>query len=351
MNSLLSLAREPSLQRLGWVLIHFLWQGSGIGLALAVLLPLLNQASSHLRYLVISAALLGCAIAPAVTWAVLARQEPGPFQYPHAAAGNLNPDLLQIEQASLAPPPTVPLAATAGEARQTRSWRVLGRQMLDELLPYAVIFWFGGVSVLTARLAFGWAGLQRLRRSGTVISDSTLQETFRFLAERMRVSAPVRLLQSVFVEVPTAMGWVRPVILLPVTVFTGLTPEQIEAVLAHELAHIRRCDYLVNLIQTLIETALFYHPAVWWISRKLREEREMCCDDMALEVMQDRVIYASALACLEEARRSPMALAASGGSLLRRIRRMAGMNERKSHGRTDPGGHHCPPCDRMPAKG
>jgi ankyrin repeat protein len=137
------------------------------------------------------------------------------------------------------------------------------------------------------------------------------------------------MLESALVEVPTLIGWLRPTILVPASVFIGLTPDQLEAILAHELAHVRRYDYLVNLFQTLIETILFYHPAVWWISRKLREERENCCDDIALEVMQDRLVYASALAQLEAGRGMPLALTASGGSLLHRIRRIAGTNDRK----------------------
>jgi hypothetical protein len=335
MKTLIFLAREPSLQRLGWVLIHFLWQGAGIGLALASLLPLLNRASAHLRYLVICGALLACAIAPMVTWVVLERQETVPFQSRHATNGILYPVELHSDEPSIAPPPIAPsssflLPVTGSEPRPITSWRILGLQLLNQLVPYALVFWFGGVSVLTVRLAVGWAGLQRLRRSGAVIRDSAWLERFCRLAERMRVSAPVRLLQSAFVEVPTLIGWLRPVILLPAAVFTGLTPEQLEAVLAHELAHVRRCDYLVNLLQTVIETALFYHPAVWWISRRLREEREVCCDDIVLEVMQDRLVYVSALASLEEARGTPMVLAACGGSLIRRIRRMAEANDRKA---------------------
>ena len=145
----------------------------------------------------------------------------------------------------------------------------------------------------------------------------------------MRVDVPVRLLESALVEVPTLIGWLRPTILVPASVFIGLTPDQLEAILAHELAHVRRYDYLVNLFQTVIETILFYHPAVWWISRKLREERENCCDDIALEVMQNRLVYVSALARLEEGRSMPLVLTASGGSLLQRIKRIVGANNRK----------------------
>ena len=146
------------------------------------------------------------------------------------------------------------------------------------------------------------------------------------LTRRMRVSRPVRLLESAAVRVPTLVGCLRPVILLPASVLTGLAPEQIEALLAHELAHVRRWDYLVNLLQIMAETLLFYHPAVWWISRRIRAEREQCCDDVVVATCGDRVVYARALAALEESRAIPApALAARGGRLLARIRRILTM--------------------------
>ena len=212
------------------------------------------------------------------------------------------------------------------------SWRTPVLHMLDRFAPYAVSLWLAGVMLLTARLALGWMQLRRIRRSGAAIADPAWQERLCALAKRMGIGTQVRLLKSALVEVPTLIGLLRPVILLPVSVFTGLTPRQLEAILAHELAHVRRYDYLVNFFQTAIETVLFYHPAVWWIGRKLREERENCCDDIAVETMRDRVIYASALVTLEESRAAfppQFAMAASGASLLGRIRRIAGVDRRK----------------------
>jgi uncharacterized protein involved in exopolysaccharide biosynthesis len=136
----------------------------------------------------------------------------------------------------------------------------------------------------------------------------------------------VRLLKSALVEVPTVIGWVRPVILLPAATLAGLTPGQLETILAHELAHVRRLDYVVNAFQCLVEALMFYHPVAWWISRCIREERENCCDDLVINVCGDRVGYARALATLEGLRAElpEWAFAASGGSLLNRIRRLVG---------------------------
>jgi uncharacterized protein involved in exopolysaccharide biosynthesis len=142
------------------------------------------------------------------------------------------------------------------------------------------------------------------------------------------VSRPVRLLKSALVEVPTVIGWFRPVILLPAATLSGLTPGHLEAILAHELAHVRRHDYMVNAFQCLVETLMFYHPVTWWISRCIREEREVCCDDLVIEVCGDRLAYACALATMEGLRGDlpELAFAASGGSLLNRIRRLLGVS-------------------------
>jgi HEAT repeat protein len=186
------------------------------------------------------------------------------------------------------------------------------------------VLWLTGVVTLSLRLASGWLAARRLRALGTRPAPEACIATLHRLAARLRVSQPVRLLQSALVQVPAVLGWVRPVILLPASALTGLTPLQLEALLAHELAHVRRYDYLVNLIQSVIETLLFYHPAVWWISARVRDEREHCCDDLAVAVCGDAHFYASALLGMERLRVTTPALAltAAGGSLMGRVRRL-----------------------------
>ena len=144
------------------------------------------------------------------------------------------------------------------------------------------------------------------------------------LAQRLRLRRPVRVVEFAAVDVPTVVGWLRPVIILPVAAVAQLPAAQVEAVLAHELAHVRRHDYLVNLLQRVAEAVLFYHPAIWWISARVREEREHCCDDLAIEICGDRDNYATALAELESRRTTApvLGLAATDGPLLKRIRRI-----------------------------
>src|SRR5213076_1329469 len=134
------------------------------------------------------------------------------------------------------------------------------------------------------------------------------------------------VVETTLVDVPMVVGWLRPAILLPVAALASLSTTQIEAILAHELAHIRRHDYAVNVLQAIVETLLFYHPAVWWLSNRIRVEREHCCDDVAVALFGNPLQYARALTRFEELRLDPAhaLLAANGGSLLTRIRRLVG---------------------------
>ncbi|HVV44897.1 MAG TPA: VWA domain-containing protein, partial [Bryobacteraceae bacterium] len=183
--------------------------------------------------------------------------------------------------------------------------------------------WIVGVIALSIRLAGGWRLVSQLRRSACPAAPDW-QRRLEEIAIQVKASRPVRLLVSSLVEVPTVAGWLRPAILVPLGTLTGLPAEQVCALLAHELAHIRRYDYLAGILQSLAETLLFYHPAVWWISGEIRNERELCCDDAAVAVSGDVLTYARALAQLEAIQpcRRSHAMAANGGSLIHRIRRL-----------------------------
>ncbi|MBM4093123.1 MAG: M56 family metallopeptidase, partial [Planctomycetes bacterium] len=206
-------------------------------------------------------------------------------------------------------------------------------QKLERAIPWVVLAWLVGVVTCSLRLSLGWMRLRRVESAGGRAA-SRWQELAASVAQRLRLSKSVRFLESALVEVPTVVGWLRPIVLLPSVALSGLTPRQLEALLAHELAHIRRNDYLVNLLQTLIETLLFYHPAVWWVSARMRQEREHCCDDLAIRLCGDRIEYVRALASLEELRATApgLAVAAGDGSLLKRVRRLIGSPETKPGG-------------------
>jgi beta-lactamase regulating signal transducer with metallopeptidase domain len=190
-------------------------------------------------------------------------------------------------------------------------------------LAQIVAIWLAGVVILSTRLIVGWIGAHRLTtRRSHAAGDQWIRSLNR-MCDSLRLRRSITLLESAAVEVPTVIGWLRPVVLLPVASLSGLSIQQIEMVLAHELAHIRRHDFIVNLMQSVIETLLFYHPAVWWISGRIRTEREHCCDDLAVAVFGDPVQYARALTRFEELRLDAQSVvAANGGSLIERIHRL-----------------------------
>jgi len=188
------------------------------------------------------------------------------------------------------------------------------------------MIWMAGATAFGIRLAFGCVLARKLRSRHARLAPPEWQRTLDRLRTRVGVSRPVQLIVSGLVDTPAVVGWWKPIVLAPVGALAGLSTEGVEAVLAHELAHIRRHDYLVGVAQRAAEALLFYHPAVWWISGQIRAERELCCDDIALASGADAFTYARALAQLEGERRAVpgFAMSASGGSLARRIARLLG---------------------------
>jgi beta-lactamase regulating signal transducer with metallopeptidase domain len=358
MSALLTdLCSSVPAQRVGWALVHFLWQGAAVALLLAATLHLLNRRSARTRYAAACCALATMALLPVVTGIAITPEAP-PVAAAKASAPAAPPAALACDPAAaessraypgapsessfVEPAATKEAAAaratalepkrSASPARATWSGRV--EEAVGSCLPWGIVAWGIGVIALSIWHLSGWLLLQRIRRLGTRPAGSELVETLAHLRRRLAISLPVRLLESAMVKVPTVIGWLRPVVLLPVGVLCGLTPSQVEAILAHELAHVRRYDCLVRMIQAAVETLLFYHPAVWWVSGRVRQESEHCCDELAVGICGDRIGYAQALALVAGAGRQDLRLAsaAGGGELLPRIRRILGVSER-------PGGH------------
>jgi TonB family protein len=197
---------------------------------------------------------------------------------------------------------------------------------LDSWLTLIVVAWTIGVMVFGGRLLTSWLTIERIRRRSAIIAADSVTNMVVTIAGQLGVTRMIRIAKSAHVEVPTVIGWARPIVLLPVSMVAGLSPSLLEAIIAHEVAHIRRHDYVINGLQNIVETVLFFHPAVWWVSRQIRIEREHSCDDLASGVCGDRAMYARALAKLEELRHPELAfgLSITGGELLPRIRRLLG---------------------------
>ena len=303
----------PMTQAVGWALVHFLWQGTLAAAGLAAGLALMKGRSASARYALAVGTLAVMVALPVAT-----------------AFRAYEPAVAVVEQKT--PSPALPRFAGEGAPAAPASMETATdiREMVRPWVPSLLGVWLTGVSLLTVWHLGGWVQTRRMTRRGTRPVEEQWELALVRLRRRLGIDNAVSLLESASVPVPAVIGWLRPVILVPASAFAGLTPQQLEAILAHELAHVRRNDYLVNLLQAVAETLLFYHPAVWWVSRQVRQERESCCDDLAVAVCGDRLGYARALAALEELR-MPMprlALGADGGSLLRRIRRLAGVPEK-----------------------
>jgi len=286
---------EGLVPALGWTLAHFLWQGALIALVLQVLLKACRTART--RHDLALAGLVLMALAPIATFAWL-------------KAG---------VRIVFVPPgfPGLPNGAT---------WETL-----------AVAAWLTGVAVLAIRTAGGLLVIERLRRTAQPLPPEWAQRC-RALHRRMTSSLGVVFAQSEAIAAPLVAGWVRPMVLIPTAALIRFPADQLEALILHELAHVRRLDAIANLIQTVVETALFYHPAVWWVSRRIRVEREHCCDDLAVAAIADPALYVRALQGIESWRAAPAGvLAASGGDLKSRAARilgLAGAPERPALSRT-----------------
>jgi len=291
-----------SMEALGWTLVHFCWQASAIALFYrAVDFALLSKTRSNVRYGLALAALLSMFAVSVATFGYEEIRISRDTVSPKASAPDVTHGLGLGSLSSLS-------FADLGVAPQS-SQRLDLSVSLGRLLPWLDAAWLFGVLALSIRTVGGWWLIQRLRRTGLAQVPDTVRISLASLTQRMGVKRHIDLRVSGRISGPLAMGVFRSLILLPASVLTALSPEQLEVVLAHELAHIRRADYLWNMLQTMIETLFFFHPAVWWVSNNLRQQRELCCDDVALACCSDPLIYATALLCLEEQRGSRLHLA------------------------------------------
>ncbi|MET0621379.1 MAG: penicillin-binding transpeptidase domain-containing protein [Pyrinomonadaceae bacterium] len=302
-------------------LLHSIWQCAAVAFLLAGVLALLRGSSSNVRYVSSCCAMALMLLLPSATvWKFLSSTPGAPMEDASEVTGASGVFLAEPKPGGrLNEKPVTPSAGSPQPA-----WNESPTERAARLLPWLTLVWLAGVMLLSMRTLGGLVFAHRMKLRGARPVSGLWLERAAEIARKLSVSGPVKVLESSLVSVPTAVGWLRPAILLPASAFTGLTPQQLEAVLAHELAHVRRNDYLVNVLQTGVETLLFYHPAVWWVSRQIRAEREHVCDDMAVRVTGDAMTYARALTRIERLRTAAprLALGADGGSLRSRVSRL-----------------------------
>lgn len=338
MNGWRELLESSWVQALGWTLLHFLWEGALIGLIASILFRFTRRASAQARYLVACMLLALCGVAPVVSFTLIAAPlwisgSPPPGRLTLAVqSGSSVSGLSQLAEkaaiSSRAPKNGSPDAVEHQGAADGTSWNFLRddlQESANRVARWLVPFWLVGVVVMGLRLGTDWLRIQYWRWTSTPVVDAVLIALVDRLQKEMNFAGRIGLRVCDYIRAPSVLGWLRPCILVPTHLLTGLSPGELRAILAHELAHIARHDYLVNLFQSVVEIVLFYHPAVWWLSAKIREAREECCDEAALRMGADRVTYARALADLADLNAaSSLAPSAPGGSLFRRVARLLG---------------------------
>jgi beta-lactamase regulating signal transducer with metallopeptidase domain len=287
------------LQSLGWTLVNFCWQAAGIAFVYWLADAALSRARSQTRYVLALAALLLMLLGALATFAYEETRTQSELSLPAVSSSPANAAIGSSISIDLAP---LTRLNTAG---------VTGQPVLhpSRFLPWLDVVWLLGVACLSTRTIGGWRLIERLRRNALVEAPEAVRANFARLCKRLGLTRNVSLRISQHVQGPLAVGIVRSLVILPASALMALSPEQLEAVLVHELAHVRRGDYLWNLVQTAVETLFFFHPAVWWLGRRLRQQRELCCDDVAVQSCADPLIYATALLRLEERRTQPLSLA------------------------------------------
>src|SRR6266851_1580037 len=307
MSSFASWISPEVLQTLGWTLLHFLWQGAGLAALFAVACAVCRSAAA--RYALAVGALVLMMASPIITFTWL-RSQTNPAVRT-GAGGAVTWAGTSTQNATALSGSHAPVAESRAEHPMAMLWLVEA--------------WFLGVLLLSLRTAGGLFLIERMRRKEIKPVGGELYARCLALQRRMDLDRVIQYCECRRLDAAAAQGWFRPVVLLPVRALTGLSEAQIEAVIAHELAHIRRLDCFVNLFQIATETLLFYHPAVWWVSQRIRAEREHCCDDEAIAICGDAVNYARALTLMEEWRTAPaLMMAANRSPLGERVVRLLG---------------------------
>jgi beta-lactamase regulating signal transducer with metallopeptidase domain len=301
----------------GWALLHFIWQGLLIGWGVALAMHLLRRARPHTRYAVACAGLLLCAALPLASIVTQLHADSGSAASSSAGASlgavSLIPAFVVDTGATVARTPLLGADALAG-------WE----SVLRHQLPWVVGLWLAGAALMSLRLAIGLKWVAERTRSDHYTVNHYWQRRLSDLARRAGLDFHVRLGVAEGLDSPITAGCWRPIVLVPASLITGMPPELLEALLAHELAHIKRRDYLVNLIQSAVEIVLFYHPSVWALSRRIRIEREQIADDTAVAMLGQPQMLARALSELDRFQFDTIQLAhaAHGGNLMSRIKRL-----------------------------
>lgn len=317
---------------LGWTLVHSLWQIALVALVLEIALRSLRHMSANAKYGLSVAALVIAFTFPGITFIQLSANSPAAVSN-HAAGSSVARHGTRgveplVDGGAITPASASWVSDGTSSSVFSYAATFFGQRVAD-ILPIAVGLWLLGVAAFAIRLGGGLWQLTAYRTRDIGLVDGHWKEVFETLKARLNIKHNVELLRSTIVETPIAIGVLKPMIVVPASLFLQMHPRELETIIAHELIHIRRYDPLVNILQSFVETVLFYHPCVWWMSAQIRREREFAADAEVMEIFGDsHTTYARALANLEEIRRLTdqqlprFATAANGGNLMQRIQKI-----------------------------
>jgi beta-lactamase regulating signal transducer with metallopeptidase domain len=319
MGSYNSIISDQILLALGWMIVHALWQIAAVGLMLWLTLQIFGKKSAAFKYRLSISAL-----------AVISVLALGTFIY-------------SIPESNPMAPEATSLSASLDQWMQTDSghlieapsdWMIVSKR-IENWIPTLVQVWFLGAMLFLVRLATSLADIRNLRQKQHDPAESVWQQVLDKQLTSLKMSKPVQLLKSIHVDVPMTYGVWKPVILIPAGLFFQLSPLQLEAIIAHELAHIKRYDFLVNLVQSILEVVFFFHPIFWWVNKTAKEQRENACDDLAISMGASPKDLAYGLANVLNHAKNPtpemvMAAAKTKNPTLERIKRIMGVKTSSS---------------------
>lgn len=318
MKIISNLFTENAVAAIGWTLVHSLWQGAMIMVAAASIFYIFRKKSANLRYLT-GVGLLSAQVIISVCT----------FVYYFNA---LVPQVATQPQTSVKVQGLhFAVTRTSDVASYTLPFTVKMQLWLTAHIHELVICWLIGAVILCLRFLGGWIFTERLRLSATIVTDREWRSRFGLIVAKMNISKSISFKESALITTPMVIGAFSPVVLIPIGLLSGFSTSEVEAILSHELAHIRRNDYVINLLQSFVEVIFFFHPAIWWISNRIRTEREHCCDDIALSVCGDKMSLAHALVKVAEWQTTPgfaMAFASKKPLLLHRVQRVLGLTSK-----------------------
>lgn len=290
-----------SVEALGWTLLHSLWQGAAFAILLVLIMIALKRYSAQSRYLVSVGLLFAFFMTVTGTFWQQYNEASNRMELSALMQSTDNDEaILSNENSSQVAPILYDKGITDTSINENIAanqpvWLDSFKEYYQTHLPLLVTLWFLGILFLQLRFLGQLAYVQRLKHYGTELIPSEWKERIEVLEEKLRIQKKVSYLTSLRAETPMVIGWLKPVVLLPRQLLESLSETEIYAVLAHELAHIRREDFIVNIIQTFLCNVFFFHPGVWWMSGRIDEEREHCCDDLAIAATGQASSYAKTL--------------------------------------------------------